>query len=123
MNVTNQNQSLLKSELRNYFIRLTICFVNLVYFCHHGFSSTFPFFNYCPDRNRNCSPSYMSLFDKVMVTCGKLISSYVTSSGITGKKSPATSDWFQTVQTYSVCYQCIIMFMAALTLNGRVGKF
>ncbi len=26
MNVTNQNQSLVKSELRHYFIRLTICY-------------------------------------------------------------------------------------------------
>ncbi len=27
-----------------------------------------------------------------------------TRSGVTGKESPATSDWFQIVQTNSVCY-------------------
>ena len=35
----------------------------------------------------------------------------VTCSGVTGKKSPATSDWFQTVQINSV--YAIIMFIAA----------
>ena len=29
---------------------------------------------------------------------------YMTCSGVTGKTSPVTSDWFQIVQTNSVCY-------------------
>ena len=46
----------------------------------------------------------------------------MTCSGVTGKKSPATSDWFQIVQINSV--YAIPMFIAAFlcrnpqTLNG-----